>query len=114
MTTTWYGVLLFIFPLHQAFKMDEEATPTVRMDTHGDGGAALVTGSRFGVVDYVVFGLMLVASCGVGVYSAFHYRSKTTPSVLNFLLGNRRMPALPVALSLLGGVISALSILGKV
>ncbi|XP_071517591.1 sodium-coupled monocarboxylate transporter 2-like isoform X2 [Panulirus ornatus] len=65
---------------------------------------------RFTAVDYTIFCLMLAVSILIGVCSAFRDRHK--PSTQEFLLGGRNMSPLPVAFSLLGGVISAISILG--
>ncbi|KAG7170661.1 sodium-coupled monocarboxylate transporter 1-like [Homarus americanus] len=67
--------------------------------------------SRFKVVDYIVFSAMLVISVAIGVHSAL--RGRGTSSTQEYLLGGRTMPILPVALSLLGGAISAISILGN-
>ncbi|XP_042858819.1 sodium-coupled monocarboxylate transporter 1-like [Penaeus japonicus] len=66
--------------------------------------------SKFSVVDYLVFSLMLVVSVGIGVYSSL--RGKGASSTQAFLLGGRHMSITPVAFSLTGGVISAISILG--
>ncbi|XP_071532377.1 sodium-coupled monocarboxylate transporter 1-like [Panulirus ornatus] len=66
---------------------------------------------KFTVVDYVLFSLMLVASIGIGVYSAIKSRGKANTQ--EYLLGGRAMSPVPVALSLLGGWISAISILGN-
>ncbi|XP_063598194.1 sodium-coupled monocarboxylate transporter 1-like [Penaeus indicus] len=65
---------------------------------------------KFTAVDYVVFSLMLVVSVGIGVYSSL--RGKGASSTQAFLLGGRDMSLAPVAFSLTGGVISAISILG--
>ncbi|XP_050713241.1 sodium-coupled monocarboxylate transporter 2-like isoform X2 [Eriocheir sinensis] len=67
--------------------------------------------SRFTAVDYTLFSLMLLVSVGIGVYSAI--RSRGRESTHDFLVGKGSMSALPVALSLLGGVISAISMLGN-
>ena len=79
------------------------------------GEVAVTTGdlvaARFTVVDYVVFVLMLLASIGIGVFSAVKNRGKE--STHNFLLGGGEMSPYPVALSLLGGIFSAISILGE-
>lgn len=66
--------------------------------------------ARFTIIDYTVFSLMLVVSIGIGVYSAI--KSRGRESTHDFLVGRGSMSALPVALSLLGGVISAISMLG--
>ncbi|XP_063606817.1 sodium-coupled monocarboxylate transporter 1-like [Penaeus indicus] len=65
---------------------------------------------RFTVLDYVVFVSMLLVSLAIGVYSSL--RKKGASSTQAFLLGGREMPVAPVAFSLVGGVISAISILG--
>ncbi|XP_069176449.1 sodium-coupled monocarboxylate transporter 1-like [Procambarus clarkii] len=67
--------------------------------------------TKFSTVDYAVFSLMLVVSIGIGLYSAIKSRHKT--STQEYLLGGRKMSPLPVALSLLGGGISAISLLGN-
>ncbi|XP_069162733.1 sodium-coupled monocarboxylate transporter 1-like isoform X2 [Procambarus clarkii] len=66
---------------------------------------------KFTSVDYTLFILMLVASMGIGVVSAFRSRGKA--STQEYLLGGRNMSPVPVAFSLLGGSISAISILGN-
>lgn len=66
---------------------------------------------KFTPVDYTLFILMLVASMGIGVVSAFRSRGKA--STQEYLLGSRTMSPVPVALSLIGGWISAISILGN-
>lgn len=83
-------------------------------ESYGDAEAS-ATGNamenKFHVADWVVFLLMLVVSVGIGVVSAIKSRNKATAQ--EFLLGGRNMPPLPVAISLLGGIISAISILGN-
>ncbi|XP_069941814.1 sodium-coupled monocarboxylate transporter 1 [Cherax quadricarinatus] len=66
---------------------------------------------KFTPVDYTVFSLMLVASVGIGLVSAIRSRGKA--STQEYLLGGKTMSPAPVALSLLGGWISAISILGN-
>lgn len=66
--------------------------------------------ARFSVFDYVVFCTMLVLSTAIGVYSAI--KSRGRESTQEFLLGGRDMSPYPVAISLLGGIFSAISILG--
>ncbi|XP_069166836.1 sodium-coupled monocarboxylate transporter 1-like isoform X2 [Procambarus clarkii] len=70
-----------------------------------------LSGPTFTTVDYTVFSLMLAASVGIGVYSALKGRGNTTSE--DYLLGGRTMSPVPVAFSLLGGVISAIAILGN-
>ena len=65
---------------------------------------------KFTLTDYIVFSLMLIMSIMIGLYSAF-FRNNSTKQ--EFLAGGKSMPVIPVALSLVGGAISAISILGK-
>lgn len=67
-----------------------------------------VTGS-FVALDYAVFALMLVASAAVGVYFAWTDRRQTNSR--DFLMGGRRMTALPVSLSLTASFMSAITVL---
>ena len=54
---------------------------------------------RFDWPEYLVFGAVLLASASIGVfYGCFGSKQKTNEE---FLLGNRKMSAFPVALSLL-------------
>ncbi|XP_045134904.1 sodium-coupled monocarboxylate transporter 1-like isoform X2 [Portunus trituberculatus] len=66
---------------------------------------------KFHAADWAVFSLLLVGSVGIGVVSAARSRRKTTTQ--EFLLGGKNMPPVAVAISLLGGIISAISILGN-
>ncbi len=85
---------------------------------------------RFHLIDYLVFGSMLVLSAGVGVYFAYFGKPKKqsidnessseesgegdfgSKSMLEYLLGSRNMNALPVAFSLIAGYISGVTVLG--
>ncbi|KAK7085634.1 Sodium-coupled monocarboxylate transporter 1 [Halocaridina rubra] len=76
-------------------------------------GGDLVTSSggelvSFGIVDYIVFTVMLCISMGIGVFFAFRGNKNTE----DFLMGGRQMSVVPVAISLLSSFISAISILG--
>ncbi|CAH6786916.1 sodium-dependent multivitamin transporter [Phodopus roborovskii] len=66
--------------------------------------------STFSVVDYVVFGLLLVLSLAIGLYHACRGWGRHTVGEL--LLADRKMGCLPVALSLLATFQSAVAILG--
>ncbi|KAK8387827.1 hypothetical protein O3P69_020033 [Scylla paramamosain] len=66
---------------------------------------------KFKVADWTVFCLMLVASVCIGIVSALKDRRKAT--IQEYLLGGGNMPPLAVALSLMGGWVSAISILGN-
>ncbi|KAK8387781.1 hypothetical protein O3P69_018334 [Scylla paramamosain] len=83
------------------------------MSSHGEAAVSAgdLVAARFTVVDYVVFVFMLLASVGIGVFSAIKNRGRE--STHNFLLGGREMSPYPVAISLLGGIFSAISILGN-
>ncbi|XP_010211212.1 PREDICTED: LOW QUALITY PROTEIN: sodium-coupled monocarboxylate transporter 1 [Tinamus guttatus] len=60
--------------------------------------------------DYVVFAAMLLISAIIGIYYAFAGGGQKTSS--DFLMGGRRMTALPVALSLTASFMSAVTVLG--
>lgn len=65
---------------------------------------------KFSNVDFVVFALMLFISVVIGIFYAFTGgKQKTTAE---FLLANRTMMAVPIALSLLASFMSAITILG--
>lgn len=66
--------------------------------------------STFSVVDYVVFGLLLVLSLVIGLYHACRGWGRHTVGEL--LMADRKMGCLPVALSLLATFQSAVAILG--
>ncbi|XP_053629337.1 sodium-coupled monocarboxylate transporter 1 isoform X2 [Cherax quadricarinatus] len=67
--------------------------------------------TKFTPVDYAIFSLLLVASAAIGVVSAIKSRGKA--STQEYLLGGRTMSPVPVVFSLLGGWISAISVLGN-
>ena len=60
--------------------------------------------------DYVLFGGMLAISAGIGIYSAFSGGRQQTAD--EYLLGNRNMHPIPVALSIMVTYVSAISVLG--
>ena len=64
---------------------------------------------RFHVADYVVFGLTLLFSMGVGLYHAVVSKPSTTKQ---YLLASRKMMSIPVALSLLASFMSGVTLLG--
>uniref|UniRef100_A0A7N8XZA8 Solute carrier family 5 member 8 n=1 Tax=Mastacembelus armatus TaxID=205130 RepID=A0A7N8XZA8_9TELE len=61
--------------------------------------------------DYLVFALMLLVSAAVGVYYAWTDRDQRSSG--NFLIGGRRMTALPVSLSLTASFMSAITVLSN-
>ena len=65
---------------------------------------------RFHWADYLTFFLSLLLSVAVGVYYGFIKKQDST--ITNYLLGNRNMHVLPVAISLFLSWFSALSFLG--
>ncbi|XP_062427239.1 sodium-dependent multivitamin transporter isoform X2 [Rhea pennata] len=65
---------------------------------------------EFTVIDYIIFGLLLVLSSAIGLFYALSGGRQRT--VQEFLLANRNMGFLPVALSLLATFQSAVAILG--
>ncbi|XP_045892911.1 sodium-coupled monocarboxylate transporter 1 isoform X1 [Micropterus dolomieu] len=73
-------------------------------------GDSLVGGS-FVVADYLVFALMLVLSAAVGVYYAWADRGQRNSG--DFLMGGRRMTALPVSMSLTASFMSAITVLSN-
>lgn len=63
-----------------------------------------------GAVDYVIFGLMLLVSAGIGVYFRFSGgKQKTTDE---YLLAGQNMSILPVAFSLMASFLSAITVIG--
>uniref|UniRef100_A0A7N8XSY1 Solute carrier family 5 member 8 n=1 Tax=Mastacembelus armatus TaxID=205130 RepID=A0A7N8XSY1_9TELE len=65
----------------------------------------------FVTADYLVFALMLLVSAAVGVYYAWTDRDQRSSG--NFLIGGRRMTALPVSLSLTASFMSAITVLSN-
>ncbi|XP_042880689.1 sodium-coupled monocarboxylate transporter 1-like [Penaeus japonicus] len=71
---------------------------------------ALASFSRFSTVDYAIFILLLVSSMLVGTFSGWRSNKRDAK---DFLTGGRNMNPIAVVMSLLGGVVSALSVLGN-
>uniref|UniRef100_A0A8D3B214 Sodium-coupled monocarboxylate transporter 1 n=1 Tax=Scophthalmus maximus TaxID=52904 RepID=A0A8D3B214_SCOMX len=65
----------------------------------------------FVTADYVVFALMLLVSAAVGVYFAWADRGQRSSG--DFLMGGRRLTALPVSLSLTASFMSAITVLSN-
>lgn len=65
---------------------------------------------QFGPWDYVVLTAMLCVSAGIGVYHAFAGGGQRTAET--FLLADRNMNPIPVAVSLVASFISAVTVLG--
>ncbi|XP_069123546.1 sodium-coupled monocarboxylate transporter 1-like isoform X2 [Argopecten irradians] len=75
-------------------------------------GYSFQTGTKntFGVVDYVLFALLLCVSAGIGLFYAIKDRKKQ--NLKDFLLAGGNMSAIPVSLSLLASFMSAITLLG--
>ncbi|XP_076067717.1 sodium-coupled monocarboxylate transporter 1-like [Oratosquilla oratoria] len=74
-------------------------------------GTEVFGGGEFGVVDYVVLTVLTMISIVAGTSLAI--RKNKNNNADDYLLGGRSMGIVPVALSLLGGFVSAISILGN-
>lgn len=64
----------------------------------------------FSLTDYIVMGLMLCVSSGIGIF--FAVRDRRDQSNKTFLLGNRQLGVFPVAMSLMASFQSATTVLG--
>ncbi|XP_029318235.1 sodium-coupled monocarboxylate transporter 1 [Cottoperca gobio] len=73
-------------------------------------GDSVLVGS-FVAADYLVFALMLLVSAAVGVYYAWADRGQQSSG--DFLMGGRRLTALPVSLSLTASFMSAITVLSN-
>ena len=65
--------------------------------------------TTFGVWDFSVFGLMLVASVCIGIYHAVRGKNQSTSE---YLVAGRSMTFLPVAMSLIATFQSSIMMLG--
>lgn len=72
----------------------------------GTGGKV----ATFSVWDYVVFAGTILAAAGVGLFQAVRNRKDTSSA--EFLLGGRRMTAVPVAMSLTASFMSGITVIG--
>lgn len=79
--------------------------------------------NRFGLMDYIVFGFMLVLCSLIGIYFGYQdhkkkqKRDKLKPrrgsDELEYLVGGRNMQTFPVAMSLVASGLSGIALLGK-
>lgn len=67
--------------------------------------------NKFQVWDYVVFSCLLVASAGIGVYHAFTGGKQRTTK--EFLLADKKMNPLTVAVSMMVSFMSAVTLMGN-
>lgn len=87
---------------NQIFSDCGRGLKTIRMDPSDQ--------KLFTVVDFVIFGVLLAASLGIGLYHALSGgRQRTTQE---FLMADRSMKCLPVSLSLIASFQSAVAIIG--
>lgn len=67
--------------------------------------------SGFALADYVVFAGMLLVSMAIGLFQALKKKPQDATAD-DFFTGGRRMPAVPVGLSLCASFMSAVQVLG--
>ncbi|KAM9859311.1 sodium-coupled monocarboxylate transporter 1 [Aulostomus maculatus] len=72
----------------------------------GTGGPV----ATFSVWDYVVFAGTILGAAGIGLFQAVRGRKETSSS--EFLLGGRKMTAVPVAMSLTASFMSGITVIG--
>ena len=72
---------------------------------------AEVVEQKFHPVDWVILSLMLVLTMVIGVVSTKKNSGRVTTQ--DYLLGGSKMSPLAVAISLLGSIVSSITILGK-
>lgn len=66
--------------------------------------------ATFHAVDYIIFTVILAISAGIGILYAWRDRNRQNTN--EFLLGGRKMPLLPVTLSVMASFLSSVSVLG--
>lgn len=64
------------------------------------------------VADYVILALFLMLSAGIGVFFVINSRRKKEDSNDEFILGNRQLKTIPVALSSFVSLFSATAMIG--
>ncbi|XP_017026629.1 sodium-coupled monocarboxylate transporter 2 isoform X1 [Drosophila kikkawai] len=84
-------------------------TASVLASTVAATSSAALEDLRFSLTDYIVFALMLSASAGIGVYFGFFSKAKNTTE--EYLQGGKRMPTLPVAISLVSSQLSGVAMM---
>uniref|UniRef100_A0A146KPI9 Sodium-coupled monocarboxylate transporter 1 n=2 Tax=Lygus hesperus TaxID=30085 RepID=A0A146KPI9_LYGHE len=69
-----------------------------------------LTQMDFNWFEYSVFWGMIAGSAAIGIY--FGYCKKADNTVAEYMLGGKKMPVVPVALSLIAGFVSGITLLG--
>ena len=80
------------------------------MSSYPDCSVPVPENSILSTLDYVIFGIVLAISAGIGLFHAFSGGRQR--STAEFLLANKSMSALPVALSVFASFFSASTLLG--
>ncbi|KAG8236431.1 hypothetical protein J437_LFUL016936 [Ladona fulva] len=68
-------------------------------------------GKHFTLPDYIIFGILFMGTILIGLFYGCFRGRKSTAS--EYLMGNRQMHYVPVAMSLISGLLSAVSVLGN-
>ncbi len=68
-----------------------------------------MTANTFSVVDYLVFGAMLLVSSVIGIYHAYGGKQSSTKE---YLMAGKGMHVFPIFVSLLASYLSAITLLG--
>ncbi|XP_063961535.1 sodium-dependent multivitamin transporter-like isoform X1 [Lytechinus pictus] len=76
----------------------------------GKGNSSQADVQSFSALDYVIFSAMLLVSTATGLYHAFSGGGQKTTA--KFLMADRSMYSIPVAISVLASYVSAITILG--
>lgn len=64
------------------------------------------------VVEYLTFGVLMVANLGLGLYLSFRGKTAVTKTTDEMFLGSRTLRLLPLAVSVLASMISTIGIIG--
>ena len=67
---------------------------------------------RLTIWDYVIFGVMILASSAVGLYHGYQSNKKKQNSESDYLLAGRNMTWFPLFISLVASYLSAIALLG--
>lgn len=67
---------------------------------------------HWAVLDYVVFGLIVILSCVIGIFFGFKHRKKMTAS--EYLIANRSLSWFPLCISMVASFFSSITVIGFV